>query len=119
MKRRYNCPNCGAPIGYSPKCEYCGTVFEWIPCPVTMVKQIVFPPDVVKVQSALKIDRYVQERWPRSEESLRKRLGSEMVDLISSPEFMELWSEPCLYEGATEYRGIIRLVKPKEGAVDL
>lgn len=31
MAKKYNCPNCGAPIGYSDKCEYCGTALNWIP----------------------------------------------------------------------------------------
>lgn len=31
MKKDYNCPNCGAPIGYSDKCEYCGTLLRWTP----------------------------------------------------------------------------------------
>lgn len=32
MKDRwYNCPNCGAPIGYSPVCQYCGTRLDWMP----------------------------------------------------------------------------------------
>ena len=30
-KKIYNCPNCAAPIGYSSKCAYCGTVLNWIP----------------------------------------------------------------------------------------
>ena len=29
--RLYNCPNCGAPIGYSPVCQYCGTRLDWLP----------------------------------------------------------------------------------------
>ena len=31
MSEKYNCPNCGAPIGYSDKCEYCGTRIRWTP----------------------------------------------------------------------------------------
>ena len=31
MSERYNCPNCGAPIGYASRCQYCGTVLSWIP----------------------------------------------------------------------------------------
>lgn len=27
----YNCPNCGAPIGYSKVCQYCGTRLRWKP----------------------------------------------------------------------------------------
>lgn len=30
-RQRYNCPNCSAPIGVSPVCEYCGTRLEWLP----------------------------------------------------------------------------------------
>jgi len=30
-RQRYNCPNCSAPIGISPVCEYCGTRLEWLP----------------------------------------------------------------------------------------
>ena len=26
MKEKTNCPNCGAPLDESGKCEYCGTV---------------------------------------------------------------------------------------------
>ena len=29
--KKYNCPNCGAPIGYSNRCQYCGTVLDWTP----------------------------------------------------------------------------------------
>ena len=29
--RQYNCPNCGAPIGYSETCQYCGTRLFWYP----------------------------------------------------------------------------------------
>ncbi len=28
MAKTTNCPNCGAPLGYSSKCEYCGSVVE-------------------------------------------------------------------------------------------
>lgn len=31
MSERYNCPNCAAPIGYSPRCQYCGTRLDWVP----------------------------------------------------------------------------------------
>ena len=29
--KKYNCPNCGAPIGYDEKCAYCGTLLNWVP----------------------------------------------------------------------------------------
>lgn len=46
MSEKYNCPNCGAPIGYSPHCQYCGTLLNWIP---TTVKYIAEPRDVKKL----------------------------------------------------------------------
>jgi len=27
MAQQLNCPNCGAPLGLSDRCEYCGTTF--------------------------------------------------------------------------------------------
>ena len=27
MSNQLNCPNCGAPLGLSDRCEYCGTTF--------------------------------------------------------------------------------------------
>ena len=32
----YNCPNCGAPIGYNRICPYCGTRLRWEPYPDTL-----------------------------------------------------------------------------------
>lgn len=29
--RKYNCPNCAAPITNLYKCDYCGTMLDWIP----------------------------------------------------------------------------------------
>lgn len=29
--RKYNCPNCAAPITNPYKCDYCGTMLDWIP----------------------------------------------------------------------------------------
>lgn len=30
-QREYNCPNCGAPIGYAEICPYCKTRLNWTP----------------------------------------------------------------------------------------
>lgn len=38
MTESYNCPNCGAPIGYSPQCLYCGTLLKWIPTTAIIFK---------------------------------------------------------------------------------
>jgi hypothetical protein len=36
----YNCPNCGAPIGYQDQCEYCGTRIEWRPCVIHLAPKL-------------------------------------------------------------------------------
>lgn len=119
MKEMYNCPNCGAPIGYSPKCEYCGTVLRWLPFESKTINLVVYPKDVIKVMSAIRVDPYEIRNLHMTEGQLRRQLAYEMVDHISSPEFMEIRREPRLTNFDTEYRGIIRLVRPKEGVVDL
>ena len=51
MSERYNCPNCGAPIGYAPRCQYCGTLLNWIPVTVEFVAQ---PLNVKKLVGSVK-----------------------------------------------------------------
>lgn len=38
----YNCPNCGAPIGFTEKCEYCGTRIEWRPYVIHLAPQLYY-----------------------------------------------------------------------------
>ena len=38
----YNCPNCGAPIGYTDKCDYCGTRIEWRPYVIHLVPRLYY-----------------------------------------------------------------------------
>ena len=51
--KRYNCPNCGAPIGYSEICQYCGTRLNWIP--FTGVKIEIAPKTIIPLKSVVKI----------------------------------------------------------------
>lgn len=55
MKEMYNCPNCGAPIGYSPKCEYCGTVLQWIPTTIIEIEN----PEIVTLQSRASVQNEI------------------------------------------------------------
>lgn len=66
-KKIYNCPNCAAPIGYGPKCEYCGTVLRWEPFDVKKVYVNVRPlaADVFMDNDLLQYEhvrRYVEDR---------------------------------------------------------
>lgn len=38
----YNCPNCGAPIGYTDRCEYCGTRIEWRPYVIHLAPKLYY-----------------------------------------------------------------------------
>lgn len=38
----YNCPNCGAPIGYQDRCEYCGTRIEWRPYEIHLAPRLCY-----------------------------------------------------------------------------
>lgn len=38
----YNCPNCGAPIGYQDRCEYCGTRIEWRPYEIHLAPKLYY-----------------------------------------------------------------------------
>ena len=40
--KEYNCPNCGAPIGYTDKCEYCGTRIEWRPYVIHLAPKLYY-----------------------------------------------------------------------------
>ena len=40
--KEYNCPNCGAPIGFAEKCEYCGTRIEWRPYVIHLAPQLYY-----------------------------------------------------------------------------
>lgn len=40
--KEYNCPNCGAPIGFTDKCEYCGTRIEWRPYVIHLAPQLYY-----------------------------------------------------------------------------
>ena len=42
MSENYNCPNCGAPIGYTDKCDYCGTRIEWRPYVIHLAPRLYY-----------------------------------------------------------------------------
>ena len=53
MAKGYNCPNCGAPIGYSEVCQYCGTRLRWIP--VQEYKIVTVPAKIEVLRSVVQV----------------------------------------------------------------
>ena len=60
MAQELNCPNCGAPLGLSDRCEYCGTTF--IDCTMDTEK-----PFYIKVRhnGALFIDKVMMQSFQK------------------------------------------------------
>ena len=62
MNKLTNCPNCGAPLGHSSKCEYCGTVFHFrdeladIKCQVAL--------DNLLLRGSISVHDYVERGFP-------------------------------------------------------
>ena len=77
MTSQLNCPNCGAPLGLSDRCEYCGTTF--IDCTMDTEK-----PFYIKIRhnGMLFIDKVMMQ-------SFRKDIRPNDFCTYS-------WDEPCL-----------------------
>ena len=83
--KKYNCPNCGAPIEHSAVCPYCGTRLEWIPT-ISTVEVKISKARIKPVRSKLSVPMYltreckeINERWIRD-----ALLSAMKEDLISS-----------------------------------
>lgn len=76
MAEKYNCPNCGAPIGHSDKCEYCGTLLRWIP-----ITYMEFIPKSLHVQQAEAAAEWDREKGELDREVL-DRLSNKLANFI-------------------------------------
>ncbi len=56
MSDKYNCPNCGAPIGYTERCAYCGTVLNWIPTVHVVYETAVYTKRVLQAQACVPVE---------------------------------------------------------------
>lgn len=82
-KKIYNCPNCAAPIGYSNKCEYCGTLLRWIPFDEMKIETVYVNTDKLVAQTA--IDRRDLE-LPRMKELVLQKLKDMLAERLP-----EIW----------------------------
>ena len=107
MAKKYNCPNCGAPIGYSEVCSYCGTRLNWVP--FTSVKVEICPKKIVNLDAAVAVPFSAKEYLPPDEydRMVQKALVSKLAEGI--PKFMQVISEedPALLATKTHARLLV------------
>lgn len=89
-KKEYNCPNCGAPIGYGSKCEYCGTQLGWMPIELSPVKIVVQQPRMKTYVSRITMPIRWMNDIPKEkrEKIIKNRLVESMFPAVE--ENMEL-----------------------------
>ena len=85
MSERYNCPNCGAPIGYAPRCQYCGTLLNWIPVTVEFIAQ---PMNVKKLVARRIVDK---EDVRRLGEEYADRCAKESLAMMFAKKVPDVW----------------------------
>ena len=112
MSRRYNCPNCGAPINRnSYKCLYCGTEYEWVP--------------MVTITTAAANVRTLRGNASASDDVIRfmsdkRSLLSQVEDMIIDsmrPELkkiLKIKEERDPYMGYTRFFGDLKVILPIE-----
>ena len=83
----YNCPNCAAPIGYSDRCPYCGTVLRWQPFLALETVYLNAQP----VESCAMIEPWELEKGLITEPRIFARLAENMTqELAKHMEFKKL-----------------------------
>ena len=97
---KYNCPNCGAPIGRDEICPYCGTKVQWVP-----VQTIEFVPINLgfrHVRAECAVHDYEME-WI-SPGFLENRLVDQLAELIVKDKAYELSVVKDPFKGDSIYR---------------
>lgn len=98
-RKIYNCPNCAAPIGYSNKCEYCGTLLRWIPVDEMKIETVYVNTDKLVAQT--NIDRRDWE-LPRMKGLVLEKLKDMLAERLP-----EIWR---IYE-ADDWRRDEKIVR--------
>lgn len=81
MSENYNCPNCGAPIGFTEKCEYCGTRIEWRPYVIHLAPQLYYH-KTHEASAVGTLPRDMAKHEPMRE-MVRARLGEKIGEQIA------------------------------------
>ena len=82
MSEGYNCPNCGAPIGFTEKCEYCGTRIEWRPYVINLAPQLYYH----KTHEASAVGTFPRDmaKHASAREAIKASLGERIGDQIAN-----------------------------------
>lgn len=107
--KMYNCPNCGAPIGYSEICQYCGTRLSWVP--FTSVKVEICPKTIVPLENVMMVPFEAKAVLPPEDYTnmVYHELSRKVAEVI--PEFMEIRSMDRLELCSTEIRARLLVCK--------
>ena len=100
QNKRYNCPNCGAPIGYAEKCAYCGTLLNWIP-----TKEVRFVPEQMQrtiLEARVAVDYGSLIGVGIKEEQIKDELKRQLAEAI--PEAWEVCTMEDYRQDSVVYR---------------
>ena len=98
-ERKYNCPNCGAPIDYTERCSYCGTIVNWMP---TLTYEYVPAHIRERILSAnLKVPYEILERVSIGQ--ITTRLAEQMLHALPASLEVRKYDDP--FENSAMFRG--------------
>ena len=109
-RKKYNCPNCGEPIGYTERCPYCLTVLNWRP---TLIEFVPASFDEHKIEARVEIDEiYTSERNIQAKKNMaivEERLATQLAKDL--PLFWDLREEHDPFRQKMIYSAVLRLRK--------
>ena len=103
----YKCPNCGAPIGYVKRCQYCGSVIEWIP--TTGIKFIGLREDTVQLNAEVELDQYLVRTGVVTKEMVIDTLKEELAKQIIP--FMTVYENFDIREMKNKFHAVLVVVR--------
>lgn len=104
----YNCPNCGAPIGYSQTCAYCGTRLTWIPQMTVYLDYKRADVDTLLISHT--IDKFRLKQNPEFFTDAVKEIAREFGKEL--PKYIKIDKMFDIENFANRYRCELKLVKP-------
>ena len=104
------CKNCGAPLRWDGKCEYCGSVYKIDPSGTLIV---IHEATAQTLRAAFLVPHEVR-RYAKNKDDLSKyairQLANQLADALTS--YMRLDVEEDPYRQVTIVRGTIRVIPP-------
>ena len=109
-REKYNCPNCGAPIGYTERCPYCLTVLHWRPTVIEFIPAIF---DECKIEARAEIDEiYVNGRNIQARKNMEKVIEGLALQLAKDlPRYWELRKQEDPFRQKVIFHAELRLRK--------